>query len=177
MSGPQGIGSTKATVITDEKGPRLSRPGRFRPGRMHDQSPRIRPEGITDLDARHQQVRADLVKGSPKPHQASQAPVEAPPLKPRKEASPEKRDRLRGGQRHQQSSERIYVEHRATPSTERWRHSSSSSCLGRHDDFDEAFLAVACLVSDRAAERSPAGQAPHPSRHRPALIAHHVVRP
>ena len=53
-------------------------------------------------------------------------------------------------QRHQQSSERICVEH-ANAEHKQWR--TLQRYLGRREDFDETFLAVAGLVSDRAAER------------------------
>ena len=53
-------------------------------------------------------------------------------------------------ERHKQSSERICVEH-ANAEHKQWR--TLQRYLGRREDFDETFLAVAGLVSDRAAER------------------------
>ena len=53
-------------------------------------------------------------------------------------------------ERHRQSSERICVEH-ANAEHKQWR--TLQRYLGRREDFDETFLAVAGLVSDRAAER------------------------
>ena len=75
--------------------------------------------------------------------------VQAPPLKPKKDAAPEETAAYEE-QRHQQSSERICVEH-ANAEHKQWR--VLQRFLGPRDDFDETYLAVACLVSDRAAER------------------------
>ncbi|MGH3167873.1 MAG: hypothetical protein ACRDN0_18555, partial [Trebonia sp.] len=51
---------------------------------------------------------------------------------------------------HKQSSERICVEH-ANAELKAWR--PLQRYLGNRDDFDETFLAIGGLVSDRAAER------------------------
>jgi hypothetical protein len=52
--------------------------------------------------------------------------------------------------RHQQSPERICVEH-ASAGHQQWR--TLQRFPGRREDFDETYMAVAGLVSDRAAER------------------------
>src|SRR5260370_741244 len=73
----------------------------------------------------------------------------APPLKPKKDASPEDAAAW-DEQRHRQSSERICVEH-ANAEHKQWR--TLQRYLGRRENFDETYMAVAGLVSDRAAER------------------------
>ena len=75
--------------------------------------------------------------------------VSAPPKKPRKDAPPEETARWEQ-QRHQQSSQRICVEH-AIAEPKQWR--SLQRYLGRREYFQETALAVAGLVSDRAATR------------------------
>lgn len=75
--------------------------------------------------------------------------VQAPPLKPNKDATPEETAAYEA-ERHKQPSERICVEH-ANAELKQWR--TLQRYLGRREDVDETFLAVAGLVSDRAAER------------------------
>ena len=75
--------------------------------------------------------------------------VQAPPLKPKKDATPEEAAACEE-QRHKQSSERICVEH-ANADLKKWR--PLQRYLGNRDDFDETFQAIAGLVSDRAAAR------------------------
>ncbi|WP_411134403.1 hypothetical protein [Streptomyces sp. C10] len=55
-----------------------------------------------------------------------------------------------GAERHQQSSERICVEH-ANAEHKQWR--TLQRFLGRREYFDESYRAVAGLNSDRTAER------------------------
>jgi hypothetical protein len=75
--------------------------------------------------------------------------VSAPPKKPRKDASPQ--DIARWEQRrHQQSSQRICIEH-AIAEPKQWR--SLQRWTGRREYFEETALAIAGLVSDRAAAR------------------------
>src|ERR1700746_2505551 len=75
--------------------------------------------------------------------------VRPPPLKPKKDAAPEETAAYEE-RRHQQSSERICVEH-ANAEHKQWR--PLQRYLGRREDFEETFLAISGLVSDRAAER------------------------
>jgi hypothetical protein len=75
--------------------------------------------------------------------------VQAPPLKPGKDATPEEAAAWDEA-RHKQSSERICVEH-ANAEHKQWR--TLQRYLGRRDDFNETYAAIAGLVSDRAAER------------------------
>ena len=147
VSGKKKQNTKKAAVITDEKG-RTLWAGAFRPGRMHDQTA-VRTEGIADLFIRYPQVKAKVDAGYR--GLANQFPdqVQAPPLKPGKDATPEETAAYEA-QRHKQSSERICVEH-ANAELKQWR--TLQRFTGRREEFDETFLAIAGLVSDRAAER------------------------
>jgi len=137
----------KATVITDEQG-RTLWAGAFRPGRMHDQTA-VRTEGIADLFRQHPQVRAKVDAGYRGLAKEFPDQVQAPPLKPKKDAPPEETAEYEE-QRHRQSSERICVEH-ANAEHKQWR--TLQRYLGRREHFDETYTAIAGLVSDRAAER------------------------
>src|SRR6266566_4251204 len=75
--------------------------------------------------------------------------AQAPPLKPKKDAAPGEVAAW-DAERHQQSSERICVEH-ANAEHKQWR--TLQRFPGRREDFDETCRAVAGLVSRRAAER------------------------
>ena len=75
--------------------------------------------------------------------------VSAPPKKPRKDAPPEETARWEQ-QRHQQSSQRICIEH-AIAEPKQWR--SLQRWTGHREYFQDTALAIAGLVSDRAAER------------------------
>ena len=81
---------------------------------------------------------------SRKPHQ-----VQAPPKKPGKNAPAEEPAAWEEA-RKQQSSERICVEH-ANAEHKQWR--PLQRYIGRREYYDETHLAIAGLVSDRAAER------------------------
>jgi len=104
------MNAKKATVITDGKG-RTLWAGAFRPGRMHDQTA-VRTEGIADLFTRHPQVRANVDAGYRGLAKQFPEQVQAPPLKPKKDAAPDETAAYEE-QRHQQSSERICVDYRA----------------------------------------------------------------
>jgi hypothetical protein len=147
VSGKKKQNTKKATVVTDGQG-RTLWAGAFRPGRMHDQTA-VRTEGIADLFRQHPQVRAKVDAGYRGLAKEFPGQVQAPPLKPKKDAPPEETAAW-DAQRHRQSSQRICVEH-ANAEHKQWR--ALQRYLGRREDFDETFLAVAGLVSDRAAER------------------------
>ncbi len=147
VSGKKKMNTKKASVMTDEKG-RTLWAGAFRPGRMHDQTA-VRTEGIADLFGQHPQVRAKVDAGYRGLAREFPDQVQAPPLKPKKNAPPEETAAW-DAERHQQSSERICVEH-ANAEHKQWR--VLQRYLGRREDFDETYTAVAGLVSDRAAER------------------------
>jgi DDE superfamily endonuclease/Helix-turn-helix of DDE superfamily endonuclease len=147
VSGKKKQNTKKATVVTDEAG-RTLWAGAFRPGRMHDQTA-VKTEGIADLFTHFPQVNAKVDAGYRGLAKDFPGQVQAPPLKPKKDAPPEETTAYEE-QRHKQSSERICVEH-ANAELKQWR--PLQRYLGRREDFDETFLAVAGLVSDRAAAR------------------------
>ena len=147
VSGKKKMNTKKAAVVTDEAG-RTLWAGAFRPGRMHDQTA-VRTEGIADLLTRFPQVRTKVDAGYRGLAKQFPDQVQAPPLKPKKDATPEEAAACEE-QRHKQSSERICVEH-ANADHKQWR--PLQRYLGNRDDFDETFLAIAGLVSDRAAAR------------------------
>src|SRR5512135_1362541 len=147
VSGKKKQNTIKATAGSDGPG-RLLRLGAFRPGRMHDLTA-PRTDGIEDLLRRHPDVQAEVDAGYQGPARDFPGQVSAPPKKPRKDAPAEETaswDQLR----HQPSSQRICVEHTiAEPkqcrALQRW--------TGRRQYFQETALAIAGLVSDRAATR------------------------
>ena len=147
VSGKKKQNTKKATVITDEKG-RTLWAGAFRPGRMHDQTA-VRTEGIADLFTRYPQVKAKVDAGYRGLAKEFPDQVQAPPLNPKKDATPEETAAYEE-QRHKQSSERICVEH-ANAEFKQWR--PLQRFTGRRDEFEETFLAIGGLVSDRAAGR------------------------
>jgi hypothetical protein len=147
VSGKKKQNTKKAAVITDEKG-RTLWAGAFRPGRMHDQTA-VRTEGIADLFTRYPQVKAKVDAGYRGLAKEFPDQVQAPPLKPDKDATSEETAAYEA-QRHKQSSERICVEH-ANAELKQWR--TLQRFTGRREELDETFLAIAGLVSDRAAER------------------------
>ncbi|MHA6757030.1 transposase [Streptacidiphilus sp. PAMC 29251] len=147
VSGKKKMNTKKATVVTDGQG-RTLWAGAFRPGRMHDQTA-VRTEGIADLFRQFPQVKAKVDAGYRGLAKEFPDQVQAPPLKPKKDATPQELAAW-NAERHQQSSERICVEH-ANAEHKQWR--TLQRFLGRREDFDETYTAVAGLVSDRAAER------------------------
>jgi hypothetical protein len=147
VSGKKKMNTKKAAVVTDGEG-RTLWAGAFRPGRMHDQTA-VRTEGIADLFTRFPEVKAKVDAGYRGLAKEFPGQVQAPPLKPKKDAPPEEVAAWDEA-RHKQSSERICVEH-ANAEHKQWR--TLQRYLGRRDDFDETYTAVAGLVSDRAAER------------------------
>jgi hypothetical protein len=147
VSGKKKMNTKKATVVTDGGG-RTLWAGAFRPGRMHDQTA-VRTEGIADLFTQFPQVKAKVDAGYRGLAKEFPGQVQAPPLKPKKDAPPEETAAW-DEQRHRQSSERICVEH-ANAEHKQWR--TLQRYLGRREDFDETYTAIAGLVSDRAAER------------------------
>jgi hypothetical protein len=147
VSGKKKMNTKKATVVTDGGG-RTLWAGAFRPGRMHDQTA-VRTEGIADLFRQYPEVRAKVDAGYRGLAKEFPDQVQAPPLKPKKDAAAEETAAW-DAKRHQQSSERICVEH-ANAEHKQWR--VLQRYLGRREDFDETYKAVAGLVSDRAAER------------------------
>jgi hypothetical protein len=85
VSGKKKMNTKKATVFTDDAGRSLFA-GVFRPGRMHDQTA-VRTEGIADLLTRFPQVRLKVDAGYRGLAREFPDQVEAPPLKPKKDAA------------------------------------------------------------------------------------------
>jgi hypothetical protein len=147
VSGKKKQNTGKATAVSDGAG-RLLWLGAFRPGRMHDVTA-LRTEGIEDLLRAHPDVRAEVDAGYQGLARDFPGQVSAPPKKPGKDAAAE--DTARWEQhRHQQSSQRICIEH-AIAEPKQWR--PLQRYLGPRDHFQETALAIAGLVSDRAAQR------------------------
>jgi hypothetical protein len=147
VSGKMRQNTKKATVITDEKG-RTLWAGAFRPGRQHDQTA-LKTEGICDLFERFPQVKAKVDAGYRGLAKQFPDQVQAPPLKPKKDAPPEELAVWEEA-RKQQSSERICVEH-ANAEHKQWR--PLQRWIGRREYFDQTYQAIAGLVSDRTAMR------------------------
>jgi hypothetical protein len=147
VSGKKKMNTKKAAVVTDGAG-RTLRAGAFRPGRMHDQTA-VRTGGIAGLFGQYPGVRAKADAGYRGLAREFPGRAQAPPLKPKKDAAPEETAAW-DTERHQQSPERICVEH-ANAGHRQWR--VLQRYLGRREDFAQTYTAVAGLVSDRAAER------------------------
>ena len=122
--------------------------GRSGPGRMHDVTA-LRTEGIEDLLRRYPEVKADVDSGYQGLARDFPGQVTAPPKKPDKDAPP---GQIAGWEaaRKAQSSQRICVEH-AIAEPKQWR--TLQRYIGRREYFDDTALAIAGLVSDRAARR------------------------
>jgi hypothetical protein len=147
VSGKKKQNTIKATAVGDGAG-RLLWLGAVRPGRMHDVTA-LRTEGIEDLLRHHPDVQAEVDAGYRGLARDYPGQVSAPPKKPGKDAPPEQLTRWEQ-QRHQQSSARICVEH-AIAEPKQWR--PLQRWTGRREYFQETALAIAGLVSDRAAAR------------------------
>jgi hypothetical protein len=147
VSGKRKQNTIKTTTCSDQAG-RTLWSGAVRPGRMHDQTA-VKTEGIVDLLGQHPRVQASVDEGYRGLASAFPGQVHAPPPKPAKAAPAEQVDAWKQA-RHQQSSRRICVEH-AIAEHKQWR--SLQRWIGRRDSYGETYLAVAGLVSDRAARR------------------------
>lgn len=147
VSGKKKQNTIKSTAISDGAG-RLLWLGAFRPGRMHDVTA-VRTEGIEELLRRHPDAAAEVDTGYQGLARDFPGQVSAPPKKPGKNAAPGETARWEQ-QRHQQSSRRICVEH-AIAEPKQWR--PLQRWTGRRDRLQETALAIAGLVSDRAAAR------------------------
>jgi hypothetical protein len=147
VSGKMKQNTKKTTVISDDKG-RTLWSGAIRPGRMHDQTA-LKTEGIGDLFEQYPQVKAKVDAGYRGLAKQFPEQVQAPPLKPKKDAPPEDVTAWEEA-RKKQSSERIPVEH-ANAEHKQWR--PLQRWIGRREYYDETHLAIAGLVSDRTALR------------------------
>jgi hypothetical protein len=147
VSGKKKQNTTKPTVISDGAG-RLLWAGAVRPGRMHDVTA-VRTEGIEEQLRWHPGVHAEVDSGYQGLARDFPDQVSAPPKKPAKDA-PVDQVGAYEPERRAQSSRRICVEH-AIAEPKAWR--PLQRWLGRREYFEETFLAIAGLVSDRCAQR------------------------
>jgi hypothetical protein len=115
---------------------------------MHDQTA-VKTEGIQDLLRQHPTVTAMVDSGYQGLAKAFPDQVHAPPPKPPKQAPAEELAAYEQA-RKQQSSRRICVEH-AIAEPKQWR--SLQRWIGRREYYAQTHLAVAGLISDRAARR------------------------
>jgi len=115
---------------------------------MHDQTA-VKTEGIQDLLRQHPTVRVRVDTGYRGLAKAFPTQVSAPPLPPAKDAPADTSTAWQQARRLQ-SSRRICVEH-AIAEHKQWR--TLQRYLGRRDAYPETYLAIAGLVSDRAARR------------------------
>ena len=115
---------------------------------MHDQTA-IKTEGIEELLRRHDDVHATVDAGYRGLAKAFPGQVHAPPPKPATDTRPEELAAWQQA-RKQQSSERICVEH-ANAEHKQWR--ALQRWIGRRAYYAQTHLAIAGLVSDRAARR------------------------
>jgi hypothetical protein len=113
---------------------------------MHDQTA-VKTEGIADLLTQHPGVKVRVDQGYQGLASAVAEQVTAPPRKPAKDAAAELVAAY-GQARTEQSSRRICVAHAIA---QHWRPLQRWLC--RRESFGETYLAVAGLVSDRAARR------------------------
>jgi len=147
VSGKRKQNTIKATTICDGPG-RTLWAGAVRPGRMHDQTA-VKTEGIQELFRQHPTVRAKVDAGYRGLAKAFPDQVHAPPPQPNNDAPAEAVAAYQQA-RKQQSSQRICVEH-ANAEHKQWR--PLQRYIGRRDYYAQTHLAVAGLVSDRAARR------------------------
>jgi hypothetical protein len=147
VSGKRKQNTIKTTAISDGPG-RTLWAGAVRPGRMHDQTA-VKTEGIEDLLRQHPAVTTRVDSGYRGLAKAFPDQVSAPPLPPAKDAPPDTIAAYKQA-RTLQSSRRICVEH-AIAEHKQWR--PLQRYLGRREAYPETHLAIAGLVSDRAARR------------------------
>jgi hypothetical protein len=147
VSGKRKQNTIKATIASDAHGRPLWA-GAIRPGRMHDQTA-VKTEGIDDLLDAYPDVQFLVDSGYRGLANDHPDQVTAPPLKPKKNASPEQTAAYETA-RKAQSSQRIPAEH-AIAAIKWWR--TLQRFTGRRDVLPETIRAVAGLASDRAAAR------------------------
>jgi hypothetical protein len=147
VSGKRKQNTIKTTTICDGVG-RTLWSGAVRPGRMHDQTA-VKTDGIEELLRQYPGVRATVDEGYRGLAKAFPEQVYAPPRKPPTDAPADQVAAWKQA-RTSQSSRRICVEH-AIAEHKGWR--SLQRYLGRREYHAETYLAIAGLVSDRAARR------------------------
>lgn len=145
VSGKKKQNTIKATVASDARG-RPMWAGATRPGRMHDQTA-VKTEGIDELIEQHPEVKFLVDSGYRGLANDHPDQVIAPPLKPRKDATPEQVAAYEA-ERKAQSSQRIPAEH-AIALIKWWR--PLQRYTGRRDVLPDIIRAVTGLAADRAA--------------------------
>ena len=169
VSGKKKMNTKKATVVTDGEG-RTLRAGAFRPGRMHDQTA-VRTEGIADLFEQFPEVKAKVDAGYRGLAKEFPGQVQAPPLRPKKDATPRKPP---PGTRRATSSHRNgSAWSTPTPGT-----SSGGPSSGSSDDAKTSTRPTwpSPAWSPTAPPRGDHQSDSPPGQHAPTSIAHHVVR-
>lgn len=147
ISGKKKQNTIKTTTFSDHQGRTLFS-GVVRPGRMHDQTA-VRSEGIAEQFRLHPNVRAEVDSGYQGLAKEFPSQVSAPPKKPAKDA-PDGDKRAWREARRRQSSARIVVEH-TNAEYKQWH--PLQRYTGRREGYEQTHLAIAGLVSDRAARR------------------------
>lgn len=147
VSGKRKQNTIKATVISDGHG-RTLWTGAIRPGRMHDQTA-VDTDGIRELFDRYPQVHVLVDAGYRGQAKQFRDQVTAPPLAPGKHATAGQQTQWEADRKNQ-SSQRICIEH-ANAEHKQWR--PLQRWIGRRDYYPQTHLAIAGLVSDRAATR------------------------
>ena len=147
VSGKRKQNTIKTTTISDGQG-RTLWAGAVRPGRMHDQTA-VTTEGIKELLRYYPTVMARVDTGYRGLAKAFPDRVCAPPPKPAKDAPAEEIAAYKQACTRQ-SSRRICVEH-AIAEHKQWR--PLQRYIGRREAYAQTHLAIAGLVSDRAARR------------------------
>src|SRR6266508_2122455 len=145
VSGKRKQNTIRTTTIGDGRG-RTLWAGAVRPGRMHDQTA-VKTEGIEDLLRQYPTVTARVDTGYRGLAKAFPDQVCAPPPPPAKTAPAEAVAAFQQA-RKRQSSRRICVEH-AIAEHKQWR--PLQRYLGRREAYAQTHLAIAGVVSDRAA--------------------------
>ena len=144
--------------------------GRGVPPRADDDQTAVRTEGIADLFTRYPQVKAKVDAGYRGLAKEFPDQMQAPPLKPKKDATVGETAAYETG-RHSQSSERICVEH-ANAETSNGGPSSATS------DDERTSTRPSWRSPDWSPTEPPSGnpsKANPPGQHAPTLIAHHAV--
>lgn len=147
MSGKRKQNTIKSTTFSDGQG-RMPLAGVVRPGRMHDQTA-VRTEGIAEQFRPRPRVKAKADSGYAGLAKTFPGQVTAPPKKPNDEACDGEKRAWREARRRQ-SPARIRVEH---TSAELRQWAPLRRFTGRRETYAETHLAIAGLVSDRAAQR------------------------
>ncbi|MFG2980275.1 transposase family protein [Streptomyces sp. NPDC048258] len=147
VSGNRKQNTIKSTTFSDGQG-RMLLAGVVRPGRMHDQTA-VRTEGIAEQFRLRPWVKAKVDSGYAGLAKEFPGRVTAPPKKPKDEACDGEKRAWREARRRQ-SSARICVEH-TNAELRQW--APLRRFTGRRETYAETHLAIAGLVSDRAARR------------------------